>query len=595
MRLRDLLGIPELRLALRTDAGSLDRPIRWVYVTELLDPARYLTGNELVLTGLMWRRRPEDSDRFAATAAAAGVAAVGAGTAVHGSVPPDFVTACRRHRLPLVEVPIEVSFGTVSEIVTRQLSAERANGLASALGRHRRLVGAVAEGEGMGPVFALARRDLGLSCWVISATGRIVSGGGPLSPAQARALAAAFLAAERLPRVAGAGDTYTLLPVDTRGGHRAGGWFLACEGVLSAHGEEIQESVYELATLAALEWARLEEGRRVERRLAGRLVELSAEAEPGAVAAQLRACGMSPREPFAVVAAGFPDAGPAAAAAVLEEILHGGVVAGSKVPVAALPGETLAAGPASGHGGNGGPVPGDGAAGQGPAGREAVALVPLGRDGSTEPLVRLLRERTLPLCPDGAGRPAPPLSPEPAMAAEVAAARRATPASAAARTPSGAAVALEWAAAPDAASRVRVAVGVSGAVRSPDGVRTAVDEARHARRLAALRPGAVHVVTSDEICSHALLLASVPEGVRRSFRERLLRPLLDYDGEHGSDLVGTLRAFLDSSGSWNKCATVMHVHVNTLRYRIRRIEELTGRDLGSLETRVDFFLALEAV
>jgi DNA-binding PucR family transcriptional regulator len=58
--------------------------------------------------------------------------------------------------------------------------------------------------------------------------------------------------------------------------------------------------------------------------------------------------------------------------------------------------------------------------------------------------------------------------------------------------------------------------------------------------------------------------------------------------------MATLRAFLDCSGSWNKCAAALHIHVNTLRYRIRRIEELTGRDLGSLETRVDFFLALEA-
>jgi DNA-binding PucR family transcriptional regulator len=43
-----------------------------------------------------------------------------------------------------------------------------------------------------------------------------------------------------------------------------------------------------------------------------------------------------------------------------------------------------------------------------------------------------------------------------------------------------------------------------------------------------------------------------------------------------------------------QCAAELHVHVNTLRYRIRRIEELTGRDLGSLEDRVDFFLALRA-
>jgi len=60
------------------------------------------------------------------------------------------------------------------------------------------------------------------------------------------------------------------------------------------------------------------------------------------------------------------------------------------------------------------------------------------------------------------------------------------------------------------------------------------------------------------------------------------------------DLAGepTLREFLASSGSWNACAAKMYVHVNTVRYRIRRIEELTGRDLSCLDDQVDFFLAL---
>ena len=45
--------------------------------------------------------------------------------------------------------------------------------------------------------------------------------------------------------------------------------------------------------------------------------------------------------------------------------------------------------------------------------------------------------------------------------------------------------------------------------------------------------------------------------------------------------------------SWNACAATMYVHVNTVRYRIRRIEELTGRDLSQLNDQVDFFLALQ--
>jgi DNA-binding PucR family transcriptional regulator len=39
----------------------------------------------------------------------------------------------------------------------------------------------------------------------------------------------------------------------------------------------------------------------------------------------------------------------------------------------------------------------------------------------------------------------------------------------------------------------------------------------------------------------------------------------------------------------------LHVHVNTVRYRVQRVEELTGRDLSSFEDRVDVFLALRSL
>jgi sugar diacid utilization regulator len=146
-------------------------------------------------------------------------------------------------------------------------------------------------------------------------------------------------------------------------------------------------------------------------------------------------------------------------------------------------------------------------------------------------------------------------------------------------------------------ARPRVSAGISTPAEGVAALAGALHEAGSARRLAALRVtgsvgGAISVVTSDEVASHELLLASVPSSVLRSFRERLLGPLLVYDEQHRAELLPTLREFLDCSGSWNACAAKMYVHVNTVRYRIRRIEELTGRDLSSLDDRVDFFLAL---
>jgi hypothetical protein len=124
------------------------------------------------------------------------------------------------------------------------------------------------------------------------------------------------------------------------------------------------------------------------------------------------------------------------------------------------------------------------------------------------------------------------------------------------------------------------------------GAGAALAQACQARRLAALLGGGAHVVDAAEVGSVGLLLAAVPGEARHAFRARLLSPLLAYDADHGTELVRTLRVFLDCSGSWTKAAETMFVHVNSLRYRIRRVEELTGRDLGSLADQAALLLAL---
>ncbi|MGW4350301.1 PucR family transcriptional regulator, partial [Streptomyces sp. NPDC004690] len=138
----------------------------------------------------------------------------------------------------------------------------------------------------------------------------------------------------------------------------------------------------------------------------------------------------------------------------------------------------------------------------------------------------------------------------------------------------------------------RLTLGVSAAVHSAEGLRGALEEARHARRVAAARPGSVCAAGHQELASHVLLLPFVPDDVRRAFTARLLDPLRDYDRRHRAELIPTLEAFLDCDGSWTRCATRLHLHVNTLRYRVGRIEQLTGRDLSRLEDKLDFFLAL---
>ncbi|MFJ9179216.1 PucR family transcriptional regulator [Streptomyces sp. NPDC102360] len=138
----------------------------------------------------------------------------------------------------------------------------------------------------------------------------------------------------------------------------------------------------------------------------------------------------------------------------------------------------------------------------------------------------------------------------------------------------------------------RAAIGTGGPTTGAAGLRRSLEEGRNALRVAALGTGTVRTADSGALSSYQLLLAAVPDDVRRFYRDRLIGVVERYDADHGSDLVATLTAFLDASGSWQRCAEQLHVHVNTLRYRLRRVEELTGHSLATLRDRVDFCLAL---
>jgi DNA-binding PucR family transcriptional regulator len=76
----------------------------------------------------------------------------------------------------------------------------------------------------------------------------------------------------------------------------------------------------------------------------------------------------------------------------------------------------------------------------------------------------------------------------------------------------------------------------------------ALEEARYARRLAEARRTPVAVVTADEVTSHVILLATVPDEVRRTFATRVLGAVLAYDERTDAGLARTLETFLGCSG-----------------------------------------------
>ncbi|MBO2458941.1 PucR family transcriptional regulator [Actinomadura violacea] len=505
MKLRALLDMPELRLEVVTGDDLLDRVITWVVTTDLLDPGRYLGGRELVLTGLVWRSEPGDSEVFVRALAQAGVSALAAWDLATGTIPDDLVDACRRHRLPLFKVPEDVAFATVTEEVVRHLSGARAADLTAVLDRHRRLVAGMSEGAGLGAVLDLVGRDLGMRCWVLTATGRVVAG--PPGAPDGAALARAFLTAPRLPHHLAASGV-SVFPVAEDTTSRVADWFVACEGDHADWPAERRALTTELAAIAALERARLDDRLSVEGRLAQELVRLVVSAAAAdEILPRLELAGLDPRASYvAAAAAGRGTLRPGELRSVLGEVM---------------------------------PVP--------------------------RPVVGLLDDEAVALVPVPV-----PAEAGPDVAASIQAALAAL--------------------APGLAG-AGIAVGVSDVVGAGE-LRGAVDEARYARRLASGRTDPVCVVRHDELATHVLLLATVPEDVRQMFEVRLLDPLRKYDEVHKADLIRTLETFLQNSGSWTKCAEQLHLHVNSVRYRIQRIQDLTGRDLARLEDRVDFFLAL---
>lgn len=554
MRLRALLDTDALGLRLLGGEDELDRTVRGVMTTDLRDPSRYLSGGELVLTGLAWRRDAADSEPFVRLLVQAGVAGLAAGEAELGNVPEDLVVACVRHRLPLFAVHESVAFATITEHVVRQVSGERAGDLAAVVDRHRRMMTSGPAGGGPDVVLDLLGSDLDLRAWVLSPTGRLIAGpkvAGPGLPADTCAkLAAEHLAAARTGRrgphrVTLGSSTYSLFPVRSSGRSPQASrdvretvlsdWLLAVEADAGDWPEERLDLLRGVTQLIAVERDRRDAARTVRRRLAQEVLELvQTGAAPAEIAARLRVAA-----PVLLPGLG---AAPHWQVVVARVEWQGGDLEGGPVAQSFL--EEILVDPSAT-----GPEPSDRIA-VAHTGDEAIALVPLPavsteHDGSEAGILAdaLLESVRDPLAAglDDDGR---------------------------------------------------VTLGVSASVHSAEGLRGALEEARHARRVAAARAGRVCAAGHQELASHVLLLPFVPDDVRRAFTARLLDPLRDYDRRHRAELIPTLEAFLDCDGSWTRCATRLHLHVNTLRYRVGRIEQLTSRDLSRLEDKLDFFLAL---
>jgi purine catabolism regulator len=124
-------------------------------------------------------------------------------------------------------------------------------------------------------------------------------------------------------------------------------------------------------------------------------------------------------------------------------------------------------------------------------------------------------------------------------------------------------------------------------------LRMSFHEARCALEAVRLRNGdAPDVASYADLGAFQLLLSLQDDDALNSYCRSVLGPIEQGEGEYGDELVRSLDVFIEHNGHWEKAANALYCHRHTLRYRIRRIEQLTGRDFSNARDRIEFWLAL---
>jgi sugar diacid utilization regulator len=135
-------------------------------------------------------------------------------------------------------------------------------------------------------------------------------------------------------------------------------------------------------------------------------------------------------------------------------------------------------------------------------------------------------------------------------------------------------------------------VAVSRAVSDPTDLHRAGAEALLAANVAEAR--GLTRLSFEETGAYRLLLHTPPAELQH-FYGGTVSPLVDYDEQYETELVRTLESFLDADGNYAKTAEKLFTHRHTIRYRLDRVRELSGLDVGSSDGRERLSLGLKAM
>ncbi|MFD7135951.1 PucR family transcriptional regulator [Streptomyces sp. NPDC059894] len=129
---------------------------------------------------------------------------------------------------------------------------------------------------------------------------------------------------------------------------------------------------------------------------------------------------------------------------------------------------------------------------------------------------------------------------------------------------------------------------------APSGPTAAAGAYKQAEQALSVARRRGRVLVEHEQLAAGSVLPLLADDAVRAFADGLLRSLHEHDATGRGDLVASLRAWLSRHGQWDAAAADLGVHRHTLRYRMRRVEEILGRSLDDPDVRMELWLALKA-
>ncbi|WP_306318673.1 MULTISPECIES: PucR family transcriptional regulator [unclassified Streptomyces] len=547
--LASLVHHSALKLGVRAGEQHLDTPVRWAHVSELADPVPYMEGGELLLiTALkLDAEDPEAMSRYVKRLVDAGVVGLGFAVGVnYDDVPEALVKAAKDEGLPLLAVPPRTPFIAISKAVSAAIAAEQYKAVTSGFAAQRELT---KQALNAGPEGVLAVLAAQIDGWaaLYDASGAVVATAPEWAGRRAARLTGEVERLRERPAPAsavvesGSDDRVELHSIGTGRRPRAA----LAVGTAATLGTAERYALHSAIALLTLTTERSRALYAAEQRIGAAVLRMLLAGEPDharAVAGDLYGALLD--APFRMVIADAASS-PSGGTALAQSTGTGAQPAGT----AALLAEAV-----TGAGGPGaGPLPVLADVVESAAARsgEALLVVP---DG----------QRLVLLAVDGGAAAEACL-----QYAEALEATRGEGAS---------------------SSEEGLVIGFS----APAGPIAAVSAYKQAEQALSVARRRGRVLVEHEDVATGSVLPLLGDDAVRAFADGLLRALRDHDATGRGDLVRSLRAWLSRHGQWDAAAADLGVHRHTLRYRMRRVEEILGRSLDDPDVRMELWLALKA-